>query len=155
MRAVRSKNTGPEIQVRRYLWSQGIRYRLHMSEIPGSPDIVIPKHKVAIFVHGCFWHGHENCSQGRLPKSRTAYWREKISSNKIRDVEVGDRLARLGWRRLTIWGCQLRTHKASSVALPKLLSRIREAIDGLDSEVELGRQLVVNSIDQMNHSRTG
>jgi len=79
MAAVHSKNTSIELLVRRYLWSNGIRYRLHPANLPGKPDIVISRYKLAIFIHGCFWHGHENCSLGRLPKSRIEYWEKKLS----------------------------------------------------------------------------
>lgn len=124
MAAVHSKDTSIEILVRRYLWSHGIRYRLHPKNLPGKPDIVIPKKKIAIFVHGCFWHGHENCSLGRLPKSRVEYWQDKIEKNKIRDRQVIERLETEGWRCIVVWHCQLRTKKAASFELPKLLDTL-------------------------------
>jgi len=132
MSAVHSKDTSIELLVRRYLWSHGIRYRLHPTNLPGKPDIVIPKRKIAIFVHGCFWHGHENCSLGRLPKSRIKYWREKIEKNKDRDRRVIDNLKIDGWRCIIIWHCQLRTKKAASSALPYLLRQIKTKIHSLN-----------------------
>ena len=124
MAAVHSKDTGTELVVRRFLWSRGIRYRIHPAYLPGKPDIVIPRCKLAIFVHGCFWHGHENCSRGRLPKSRIEYWKAKIETNKSRDRLIEEKLKSKGWRQLVIWECQLRTKKAASMALPELLENI-------------------------------
>ena len=124
MSAVHSKNTRAELLVRRYLWSHGIRYRIHDKNLPGKPDIVIPRYKLAIFVHGCFWHGHENCSRGRLPKSRIEYWKAKIETNKSRDRLIKEKLKAKGWRQLAIWECQLRTKKAASLALPRVLNQI-------------------------------
>jgi DNA mismatch endonuclease (patch repair protein) len=124
MAAVHSKDTSTELIVRRFLWSRGIRYRIHPSYLPGKPDIVIPRCKLAIFIHGCFWHGHENCSRGRLPKSRVKYWRNKIETNKSRDCLTEKKLKEKGWRQLVIWECQLRTQKAASITLPKVLDHI-------------------------------
>lgn len=125
MAAVHSKNTGTELLVRRFLWSRGIRYRIHPANLPGKPDIVVPRCKLAIFVHGCFWHGHENCPRGRLPKSSVEYWKTKITTNKLRDRQVEGKLEAEGWRHLVIWHCQLRTKKAASIALPELLDKIQ------------------------------
>lgn len=126
MAAVHSKNTGSELCVRRFLWAKGIRYRLHDTKLPGTPDIVIPRCSLAIFVHGCFWHGHENCSLGHLPKSRIEYWTKKIERNKLRDHQVEEKLKEMGWHILIVWHCQLRTKKAASIALPDLLSQIKK-----------------------------
>jgi len=125
MAAVHSKNTGPELLVRKFLWSHSVRYRIHVANLPGKPDIVIPRCKLAIFVHGCFWHGHENCSLGRLPKSRVEYWKEKIEKNKLRDRQVEGKLETEGWQCLVVWHCQLRTKKAASIFLPELLKEIK------------------------------
>jgi len=127
MAAVHSKNTSIELLVRRYLWANGIRYRLHLANLPGKPDIVIPRCKIAIFVHGCFWHGHEGCSLGRLPKTRVEYWKEKIDKNKIRDLQVIDRLESDGWRCITVWHCQLRTKMSATITLPLLLTKIKKS----------------------------
>jgi DNA mismatch endonuclease (patch repair protein) len=131
MAAVHSKNTGTELTVRRFLWSRGIRYRLHPVYLPGKPDIVIPRCKLAIFVHGCFWHGHENCPRGRLPKSRIEYWKAKIETNKTRDRKIEEELEAQGWRYLVIWECQLRTQKAASINLPKVLDQVKSICPAL------------------------
>lgn len=107
MAAVQTKNTGPELYVRRLLSAQGYRYRLHRRELPGRPDIVFPGRYKAIFVHGCFWHGHR-CRKGRLPKSRLSYWRPKIAANKIRDAKNLVALRWSGWTTLVIWQCELK-----------------------------------------------
>jgi DNA mismatch endonuclease (patch repair protein) len=124
MSAVHNKNTKAELLVRRYLWSQGIRFRIYPKDLPGKPDIVIRRYKLAIFIHGCFWHGHEGCNRGRIPKSRIEYWKQKIKANKLRDKKVEKNLAALGWQQLVIWDCQLRTQKAAVINLPKIIDRI-------------------------------
>ena len=124
MAAVHSKDTGPEMLVRRYLWSKGMRYRVHAANIPGRPDITVRRHKLAIFVHGCFWHGHEGCPRGRLPKSRLDYWGPKIDANKRRDAAIAEQLKREGWHQIVVWECQLRTKKAAATALPQLWNDI-------------------------------
>lgn len=131
MASVRSKNTGPELVVRRFLWSKGLRYRIHVASLPGTPDIVISKHKLAIFIHGCFWHGHNGCNRGRLPKSRVEYWRAKIDTNRVRDAAVFEQLRILGWKHLVVWDCLIRTQKAASITLPKLLNEIRTLCPGI------------------------
>ncbi len=107
MKAVGAKNTGAEIAVKRFLHAKGLRYRLHRRDLPGCPDIVFPRLKKAIFVHGCFWHGHA-CNKGRLPKTKLDYWRPKIEANKERDARVMAALADLGWIVETVWQCELR-----------------------------------------------
>ena len=109
MSRVRSKNSKPELIVRSYLHSKGLRFRIHKKELPGSPDIVLPKWNTVVFVHGCFWHGHqdESCKLARMPKSNRAFWKEKILKNQQRDARNVTDLATLGWRVLTIWECQL------------------------------------------------
>lgn len=107
MQSVGQKNTGPEIVVRKLLHQLGYRFRLHRKDLPGTPDIVFPKRKKVVFVHGCYWHGHE-CSKGRLPKSNLKYWQLKIGRNRDRDVEINHLLANLGWKTLTVWQCELR-----------------------------------------------
>lgn len=106
MRAVKTKDTGPEMTVRRMLHGHGYRYRLHRKELPGRPDIVFVVKRKAIFVHGCFWHGH-GCTKGKLPKSKLNYWQPKIEQNKVRDGRNVAELERAGWRVLTIWQCEL------------------------------------------------
>lgn len=106
MKAVRRKDTAPEMIVRRLLHAAGYRYRLHVKKLPGSPDIVFPGRKKAIFVHGCFWHGHD-CRAGRRPQSRQDYWIPKIARNQQRDATAVDALSRSGWSSLTVWECQV------------------------------------------------
>ena len=108
MKAVRSRDTKPEMIVRKFLHRQGYRYRLHVRSVPGCPDLVFRSQRKAIFVHGCFWHRH-SCSDGRsMPASRVAYWQQKFERNRGRDIRNRRKLARLGWRVLIIWECQTR-----------------------------------------------
>lgn len=132
MSAVRSKNTQAELLVRRYLWSHGIRYRIYSTDLPGKPDIVIRRCKLVIFIHGCFWHGHEGCPRGRIPKSRIEYWKPKIEANKLRDRQIEEKLATLGWQQLIIWDCQLRTQQSASRTLPKILDWIQANTESCD-----------------------
>lgn len=109
MAAIKSNDTKPEMLVRRYLHSMGWRYELHNKKLPGSPDIVLRRHKTVIFVNGCFWHGHDNCKYYRLPKSNTEFWQTKIERNRARDERDTGTLRKLGWRVIVIWECQLKT----------------------------------------------
>jgi len=112
MGRVRGKDTRPEMVVRRLVFSMGYRYRLHVKDLPGRPDLVFPGKRKVIFVHGCFWHGHR-CPMGdRMPKSRVEFWSAKLARNAERDREVAGALRRLGWSRLVIWECQLRDTRA-------------------------------------------
>jgi DNA mismatch endonuclease, patch repair protein len=106
MLSVGTKNTGPELVVRQILTDLGYRYRLHRKDLPGSPDIAFLGRKKAIFVHGCFWHGHE-CQKGRAPKSRLEYWGPKLEANRQRDEKKSKELQSLGWSVLTIWQCEI------------------------------------------------
>jgi DNA mismatch endonuclease (patch repair protein) len=106
MASVHSKNTQPEIIVRSALHRLGFRFRLHRKDLPGNPDIVLPSRKITIFVHGCFWHGH-NCPHGqRLPTSNVQYWRNKIAKNTERDIKVQSEIKLLGWQSIVIWECE-------------------------------------------------
>ena len=121
MRAVRSKDTGPELLVRRLIHSMGFRYRLHRVDLPGRPDIVFPSKRKIILVHGCFWHGH-SCSRGRrTPKSNVEYWREKISKNLKRDNRNLQLLAENGWRVLIVWECELKNVDELAIRLSTFL----------------------------------
>lgn len=106
MSRIRGKDTKPEIMVRKYLYSNSIRYRLH-KKLPGKPDIVIAKKKLAIFVNGCFWHGHVNCKDAGIPKSNTAFWQDKIGGNIERDAKNCLELEQEGWEVLTVWECEI------------------------------------------------
>lgn len=108
MAAIRGKNTKPEIWLRKELFRLGFRYRLHRKDLPGKPDIVLPKHKALIFVHGCFWHGHQGCPLFKVPSSRTDFWLNKINTNKARDNINTQKLLAEGWRVLEVWECALK-----------------------------------------------
>ncbi len=109
MASIHSKDTKPEMMVRRYLFACGFRYRVNCRRLPGTPDLVLRKYRTCIFVNGCFWHGHDGCDKYRLPKTNVEFWRRKIERNKARDIEVQHRLAKMGWHVMTIWECQLVT----------------------------------------------
>jgi DNA mismatch endonuclease (patch repair protein) len=106
MRRIRSANTKPEMVVRSLAHLLGYRFRLHRRDLPGCPDLVFPSGRKVIFVHGCFWHQHQGCLDGRMPKSNTVYWSAKLANNKKRDKKNRLRLAGLGWKYLVIWDCQ-------------------------------------------------
>ena len=108
MAAIKSKNTKPEIAVRKLLHSMGYRFRLHRKDLPGSPDIVLPKYKTVIFVHGCFWHRHENCKYASIPKTRTEFWENKFKENIKRDQVNQKNLYKLGWNIVIVWECELK-----------------------------------------------
>ncbi len=108
MASIHSKDTKPELLVRRYLFARGYRYRLNHPGLPGHPDIVMSKFRTVIFVNGCFWHGHEGCRFFVMPKSRTDYWQTKIERNRLRDKEEQRKLAAMGWHCITVWECQLK-----------------------------------------------
>ena len=108
MRAVRQKDTKPELVVRGLLHAMGFRFRLHRRDLPGTPDVVLPRHRAAVQVHGCFWHQHPGCRHATLPRSRTDYWLPKLARNVERDAESLARLEALGWRVLVLWECELR-----------------------------------------------
>lgn len=108
MSRIRSKNTKPELIVRKYLFSQGFRFRLNVKRLPGTPDIVLKKYRTVIFVHGCFWHGHENCSIYVPPKTHPEYWLRKIGRNRERDIEARAKVKAMGWNVVVIWECQLK-----------------------------------------------
>ena len=107
MAGIRSKNTDPELQIRRALHAKGFRFRLHSAEVPGKPDMVFPKYSAAVFVHGCFWHGHD-CPLFKMPGTRQDFWSAKIARNRARDLEVQRQLAASGWRSMTVWECAIR-----------------------------------------------
>ena len=109
MAAIHSRDTKPELIVRKFLFAQGFRYRLNHPRLPGKPDIVLRKYRSVIFVNGCFWHGHEGCRYYVLPKSNSDFWAAKIERNRRRDCEEQQRLARMGWHCIVVWECQLRS----------------------------------------------
>lgn len=108
MRGVKQKNTKPEMAVRQLLHRMGLRFRLHRKDLAGRPDIVLPRHKTAIFVHGCFWHQHHACKDGRIPANNRDYWKPKLARNVERDKEAVDALEAIGWKVHIIWECEVR-----------------------------------------------
>lgn len=120
MRSVKTENTGPELVVRRLVHSMGYRFRLHRKDLPGRPDIVLPKYRKVIFVHGCFWHLH-GCPKGQLPKSRLEYWKPKLEANVKRDRTKEEQLSQLGWNVCTVWQCETRDLDALAKKLRRFL----------------------------------
>ena len=108
MSRIRSKNTKPELIIRKLLFSKGLRYRLHRSDLPGKPDIVLSKYKTVIFVHGCFWHGHEGCKYFVVPKTRTEWWLNKINRNKSLDIINAAKLQEMDWKVIEIYECEMK-----------------------------------------------
>ena len=130
MSHIRSKATKPEMLVRRWLWAHGYRYRLNVKSVPGKPDIVMRKYRTAIFVNGCFWHGHEGCKTFVLPKTNTEFWQAKIEQNRTRDTRIYDELMLAGWQVIVLWQCNLNkqeletTMQSVAVSLNQNLLRI-------------------------------
>lgn len=124
MAAVRNKNTKPEVCVRKALFGKGYRYKVNDKTLPGSPDIVLPKYNTAIFVHGCFWHGHKNCIRASKPKSNIDFWESKIQNNIDHDKFVKRELNQLGWIVITIWGCELKNQKIFNRTINKLITKL-------------------------------
>jgi len=126
MSKIRASNTKPELIVRKFLFSQDFRYRIHQKSLPGKPDIVLKKYNTVIFVNGCFWHGHKNknCTIFKMPKSNQNYWIPKIENNIYNDAQKKKLLKRLGWRVIVIWECQLkkRLHKTLQSVVNKILA---------------------------------
>jgi DNA mismatch endonuclease, patch repair protein len=128
-----SKDTLPEIKVRKVLHRMGYRFRIHRKDLPGKPDIVLPKWRIVVFVHGCFWHGHD-CCEGHIPKTNLSYWAPKLDRNRKRDVENAESLGNLGWKRIVVWECQ-------TGSLKKLEDRLRETIhSALDTDDSKGQE---------------
>lgn len=120
MAGIRGKDTKPEMRVRKALFAGGYRYRLHRNDLPGTPDIVLPGRRVAIFVNGCFWHGHAGCSLAKLPGTRTEFWKEKFESNRQRDRVAAEALRVAGWRVLVVWECFTRRCKTEDALMQPL-----------------------------------
>ena len=134
MSRIRSSGTKPEIAVRRALHALGFRFRLHRRELPGKPDIVLPKYRLAIFVHGCFWHQHAGCRLASRPKTRGDYWEPKLAANVARDARHAAALGALGWRVATVWECHTRDAKRLEGIVKELNEALHQCstVGGLD-----------------------
>ena len=125
MAKVKGKNTKPEIYVRKYLFSKGFRYRINDPRYPGRPDIVLPKYRTAIFVHGCFWHGHKDCKYARLPSTNREFWGDKIRTNIERDKRNIELLEQEGWKVIVVWQCELRNRQLREERMKRLVEEIK------------------------------
>lgn len=138
MAGIRGKNTRPELAIRKRLHSLGFRYRLHPKHIPGKPDFALPRYRAAVFVHGCFWHGHD-CSLFRLPGTRPDFWQSKIDGNRARDARVAADLKATQWRQLTIWECAFRGR--GSITLDKVIDETVRWLASNESATEIRGKL--------------
>src|SRR5437016_2325627 len=127
MSRIRSKNTKPEILVRKFLFAKGFRFRIHDKKLPGKPDIVLPKYKTVIFINGCFWHGHSGCKYFVVPKTRTQWWLNKINRNKEIDKENIKKIKKAGWKVLTIYECSLKPKKQNKT-LTNVVNSLKKSI---------------------------
>ncbi len=127
MRSVKSTDTSPEMVVRKWLHARGYGYRIHRKDLPGKPDITMSRLKLAIFVHGCFWHNHTNCRKATIPKTRTEFWTEKFKKNKERDKQKEDALEKAGWRILVLWQCEIEQGKFADI-LQESLSELESSL---------------------------
>ncbi|HFK5581468.1 very short patch repair endonuclease [Elizabethkingia anophelis] len=123
MSRIKGKNTKPELLVRKFLFSQGFRYRLHDKKLPGKPDVILPKYKTVIFVNGCFWHGHQDCKYFVVPKTRTEWWLNKINTTIANDRKIVESLQNDGWKTILIWECELKKEKSENT-LSELIKKI-------------------------------
>jgi DNA mismatch endonuclease (patch repair protein) len=129
MSKIRSKNTKPEVTLRKVLFARGFRYRVNYKQLPGKPDIVFPKYKTAIFVHGCFWHGHDiGCIDSHIPKTNSNYWTEKIRRNKGRDENNMIKILSMGWKVLEIWDCEIQRKGNIESLIQKITDLLYETI---------------------------
>lgn len=150
MSKIRSKDTKPEIKLRKGFHAQGFRYRINYKKLPGSPDIVFPKYMTAIFVNGCFWHGHDNCKLSHIPKSNVDFWQNKIQKNKLRDKNIKYLLISSGWKVIVVWECEIKTKLKLKRTVDKIANWFRrleeparkqlvrvQVYDEFDSDVKL------------------
>ena len=141
MAAISSVSTKPEVKLRRSLWRLGFRYRVNDKRLPGSPDIVLPKYRTVIFVHGCFWHGHKNCRNASTPKTNTDFWTAKIVRNQQRDQEVWRRLEVKGWFVIIVWECQLKK------------AVLEETITRVEAEIKQNGKILRSAQDDRRKAR--
>ena len=149
MAAIKGKDTKPEMIVRKYLFSKGLRFRVNDRKLPGSPDIVLKKYKTVVFIDGCFWHGHKDCKYFRLPKSNVDFWRHKIAMNIARDYANNVDLKLAGWNVIRIWECEIKTKAKREETLKRLYAKITQSFNiGM-----VGDQTVADAIlDRIVHS---
>lgn len=133
MSGIKGKNSKPEMLVRKLLFAAGFRFRLHRRELPGTPDIVLPGRKIAIFVHGCFWHAHAGCKYAKLPATRPDFWATKLNANVGRDKLAIEKLTAMGWRVLCVWECAIRNPDSAT----SLANNLKEWINGTEQYAEL------------------
>lgn len=126
MSKVTAKDTRPEVKVRKFLFSKGFRYRKNDKRFPGKPDIILPKYKTAIFVHGCFWHHHDNCRAAALPQTNCEFWKDKMETNVKRDRKNQKDLKELGWKIIIIWQCQIKNRELFEKTMKKVIKKIQE-----------------------------
>ena len=141
MSQIRNKNTKPELKFRQALWRLGFRYRVNDKRLPGTPDIVLPKYRTVIFIHGCFWHGHKDCKFYTVPKTNTEFWTAKVARNRERDQEVWRQLEAKGWSVIIVWECQLK--KAA----------LNETIGRVQAEILRNGELYLSAQEERRHSR--
>ena len=128
MAAIKSKNTSPEIKVRKLMFSAGYRFRLNNKSFPGKPDLVFKKYKTVIFVHGCFWHSHNNCKRSNFPKSNQEYWTQKIARNVERDKVNFEKIKALGWTPIIVWECEIKDIENIKIKLSKYFSKLTQSV---------------------------
>lgn len=141
MAAIHSASTKPEICLRHALWRCGFRYRVNDKRLPGSPDIVLPKYRTVIFVHGCFWHGHKDCKNYTVPKTRTEFWVAKVARNRERDQEVWQQLEAKGWSVIIVWECELKK------------AELEETVDRVAGEIVRNGEIYRTALEERHKSR--
>ena len=125
MSHISGKETKPEMYIRKYLFGKGFRYRKNVKNLPGTPDIVLKKYKTVVFLHGCFWHGHEGCPKSKLPDTRRGFWEKKISGNVKRDIRDVTNLTKAGWKVVTIWQCEINNRINRKARLEAIINEIK------------------------------
>lgn len=160
MAGIGSKNTKPELQLRRAIHARGLRFRLHVRDLPGSPDLVFPRYRAAVFVHGCFWHRHRECRFATTPATRPEFWEAKFSANVARDVVAAEALGIQGWRVATVWECALRNLPSATEAAATLDSWLKNGDEGCNSftnsriEIAAARNSAEAAREQANEQKS-